>query len=193
MKPNQLLCGALCAMIALCAPFVHAAEEEGFDIESATPVTIDDPVDPQPGMVLNAYHEWTDNLSSQPATKTVLDKGDSFNRVQGTNAKVMRWEGFLKSNRAAVYTFTFVKSGDVRDPYSVTINGKPALGKVGGEKAFDAALQAGWNKVEIVCSFGNSDGPLTFSYRPKGSLAEPRPLGPKNLYYDKPVDDGFGD
>lgn len=200
-KPNPLLCGALCAVIALCASFVHAAEEEDFGIESASPVMIADPVNPQPGMVFNAYKldKWmdakalpasNDKLPSLPAAKTGLDKGERFVRAEGTEAGVMRWEGFLKCKRAAVYTFTFSKPPHYfRNGYSVRINGKPALGAAEAETSCDAALQVGWNKVEIVCQFEGAE-PLTVSYKPKGSLSDPRPLAPKDLFHDqKPEED----
>ena len=200
-KPNQLLRGALCAVIALCAPFAQAAEEEDFGIESASPVVIADLVNPQPGMVFNAYKldgwmdekalpDSNDRLPSLPATKTGLDKGERFALTEGTEGRQMRWEGFLKCKRAGVYTFTFNKpshsdwGGDYRSGYSVRINGKSVLPAANREASCDAPLQVGWNKVEIVCQFHHAD-PLTVSYKPKGSVSEPRPLAPKDLFHDE--------
>ena len=201
MNPRRLMAVALCA--AACVTTTAFAEDD-FGIESASPVKIADPVNPQPGMVFNAYQkgsmpkdtmqESNSVLPKEAALKTGVDKGEKFSCdiAQGTNANVMRWEGFIKCKRKAIYTFVFQKSSQGLygvNGYSVRINGQAAIPAGWDDSTCDVELKAGWNKVEIVCHF-RSDSPLVASYKPKGSLSDPRPIAPKDLFHDqKPEED----
>ena len=53
MNPRKLMAGALCA--AACVTTTAFAADD-FGIESASPVKIADPINPQPGMIFNAYN-----------------------------------------------------------------------------------------------------------------------------------------
>ena len=124
--------------------------------------------------------------------KTGVDKNEKFSIdiATGVSALTIRWEGFLKCKRAATYTFLFQKrERNIWNGYSVRINGKTAIPAACGEATCDSTLKVGWNKIEILCIFDEKT-PLNVSFRPKGSLAEPRPIAPKDLFHDqKPEED----
>jgi len=202
MNPTKLMAVALC--VAACVTTTAFATDD-FGIESASPVKIADPVNPQPGMVFNAYNypEWmweeqlkesNSKLPTTAALKTGVDKGEKFDTevAQGVKAAAIKWDGFLKCKRATTYTFLFQKGdhGDrFRDGYSIRVNGQLVLPASYNESTFDVNLKVGWNKVEIVCQFYNKD-PLKISFKPKGSLSEPRSIAPKDLFHDqKPEED----
>lgn len=168
----------------------------------ASAVYISDPSNPQPGMIANAYvlEENMDEdmlqksnleLPEKTAVKTFADKGDTFslNLTTDTDATVMRWDGFIKCKRATTYTF-LLNRGDLDDwdnGYSMRIN-NDLTGTGCGENAIDADLKVGWNRIEIVCQFKDKS-PLTISFSPKGSLSDPRPIAPKDLFHDQKIDD----
>ena len=201
MNPRKLMAVALCA--AACVA-TNAFAEDDFGIESASPVKIADPVNPQPGMIFNAYNypDWmgkeqlkesNSKLPTTAALKTGVDKGEKFGIevAQGVNAAAIKWDGFLKCKRAATYTFLFQKREYNRhwSGYSIRINGQLVLPATFGEDTCDVNLKVGWNKVEIVCQF-NDKSPLNISFKPKGSLSEPRAIAPKDLFHDqKPEED----
>ncbi|MBR6471288.1 MAG: hypothetical protein IKS83_05795 [Victivallales bacterium] len=203
MKTSKLLAFALC--LAACVVTTTAfAEEDDFGIESASPIVIADPVNPQPGMIYNAYSysgymnvaqikESHAKLPETPALKTGVDKSEKFGIEisSGVEAKAIKWEGFLKCKRAATYTFLFQKreNGQINNGYSVKINGKTVIPADWGESSCDVTLKVGWNKIEIVSQFYDKS-PLNITFRPKGSLAEPRPITPKDLFHEeKPEED----
>ncbi len=204
MNPTKLLTIALCLVACLAMTTAYAADDD-FGIESATPIVIADPVNPQPGMIFNAYSypeymndtrmkESNITLPKLPALKTGVDKSEKFGIEisDGVRAMAIRWEGYLKCKRAAVYSFLFYKDrsgSSYSNGYSVKINGKNAIPFAAGQSSCDVDLKVGWNKVEIVCQF-DARGPLNITFRPKGSLAEPRPIAPKDLFFDlKPEED----
>lgn len=203
MKQTKLLAIVLCVVSCIDTATSFAADDD-FGIESAMPTVIADPVNPQPGMVFNAYsydnwmkaeamRESNTTLPKMAALKTGVDKNEKFG-IQisdGVEAKAIRWEGFLKCKRAATYTFLFQEEryNGVLNGYSVKINGQPAIPSYWGETSCDVNLKVGWNKVEIVLEFINKKD-LRISFKPKGSLAEPRVLAPKVFFYDqKPEED----
>ena len=195
MTPRKLMAVALCA-----AAFVTTTmfAEDDFGIESASPVKIADPVNPQPGMVFNAYSypnwmrrdELKESNSKLPTTasmKSGVDKSEKFGIeiAQGVKADAVRWEGFLKCKRATTDTFVFQrKDENWDDGYSVRINGKAMIPAAAGEASCDVNLKIGWNKIEIVSQFYNKD-PLIVSFKPKESLFDPRPIAPKDLFHDQ--------
>lgn len=210
MKMVKLMAVVLCVAACVTTP---ALAENDFGIESATPVEIADPVNPQPGMMFSAYgpdktvknneawlKESNSKLPKMAAMKTGVDKSEKFSIdvASGVKALTVRWEGFLKCKRAATYTFLFQKElkSDISfyAGYSVKINGKSVVPAGGCETTCDANLKVGWNKVEIVSIFGSNSRrgplPLNVSFKPKDSLSEPRPLAPKDLFHDqKPEED----
>lgn len=196
MKTPKLMAVAACA--AACIATTALAEDD-FGIESASPVTNADPVNPQPGMVFNAYNypnwmneaqlkESNSKLPTMAALKTSVDKGEKFGIEvsKGVKAAAIKWDGFLKCKRATTYTFLFQKEefSNYSNGYSVRINGQLVLPATYGESSCDVNLKVGWNKVEIVCQF-YSNAPLNVSYKPKGSLSEPRVIAPKDLFHDQ--------
>ena len=200
---KTLICCALCAAIALGGASAFA--DDDFGIESASPTTITDPVNPQPGMLFNAYgadkksakaEPWLKDshskLPSVAAMKTGVDKSEKFSLdvASGVNALSVRWEGFIKCKRAGAYTFLFQKKAfrQFQDGYSVRINGRNVIPAAYGEASCDANLKVGWNKIEIVAVFRVKD-PLSVSFKPKGSVAEPRPITPKDLFHDEKPED----
>ena len=194
MNPQKLMAVALCA--AACVTAVVIAEDY-FGIESASPVKIADPFNPQPGMVFNAYDypQWmgsdqlkesNSTLPKMAALKTGVDKSEKFGIeiASGVSASAVRWEGFLKCKRAATYTFLFQKKEEYWEcGYSVRINGQNVIPAATREISCDVNLKVGWNKVEIVSQF-RYHSPLVVSFKPKGSLSDPRPIAPKDLFYD---------
>jgi len=187
---------ALCA--AACTTTTAFAEDD-FGIESASPVMIADPVNPQPGMLLSGYigtrfvnANWLKDsiptLQKAPAIKTVIDKSEDFSlkSLGNTEANVGMWSGFLKCKRAGAYTITL--SGGNRDGYSVRVNGKPVIAAGKGQMGADASFKVGWNKVEIVSHFAGGrrgSGSLSVVYKPKESLSDARPLTPAMLFHDQ--------
>lgn len=197
MKTTKLMVVALCA--AACVTTTAFAEDD-FGIESASPITIADPVNPQPGMVLSGYkvplyptRDWfkdsVTSLPKSPAIKTVVDKSEGFSlkALGATESNAGMWCGFMKCKRAGVYTLVVaVKHGN--DRYSLRVNGKPAIAYGRGQSSADVWLKVGWNKVELVYrSFKSS---LEMSYKPKESLSDTRPLTPAMMFHDqKPEED----
>jgi len=201
MNPTKLAAAALCA--AACVTTTAFAEDD-FGIESASPVKIADPVNPQPGMVLNAYRlerwmnwdalaESISKLPSQAAAKTMVDKSEHFSLepIGKIQAGVGRWEGFLKCKRATTYTFVLSKEGYDGSAcgFVFAVNGKVYIKKGIRQASCDVDLKVGWNKIDIVCQYDNPK-PLTMTFKPKTSTAEPRPIAPKDLFHDqKPEED----
>lgn len=201
MNQTKLMAVALCA--AACVTTTVFAEDD-FGIESASPVTIADPVNPQPGMVLSGYKNsnrsvnanWLKDsiptLQKAPAIKTVIDKSEAFSLkgLGNTEANVGMWSGFLKCKRAGAYTITLSGGKTISDGYSVRVNGKPVIAAGKGQTGVDVLLKVGWNKVEIVCRFAGRSSPLSVVYKPKESLSDARPLTPAMLFHDqKPEED----
>ena len=201
MKMKTMVTAVVLCAMACISTSVFA--EDDFGIESASPVTIADPVNPQPGMTACAYYfgygnsnskykQMTSSVASMkklPAVSTFVDKGDSFSKA-GVPSKVevhtMMWEGYIKCKRATTYTFSFSN----RDSYSFYVNGVKHIDFCFGQESTDVNLKVGWNHVVIVAYFSDKGQVLSANYKPKGSLAEPRNLAPKDLFHDqKPEED----
>ena len=199
MNPQKLMAVALCA--AACVTTTAFAEDD-FGIESASPVKIADPVNPQPGMTANAYffdygnnnkyHAMTASISAMKnlaAVSTFVDKGDAFSIASiPENIKVhtVMWEGYIKCKRAATYTFSFSN----RDSYSFYVNGTKHIDFCFGQESRDVNLKVGWNHIVITAYFDYRQNKLTVNYKPKGSVSDPRQIAPKDLFHDqKPEED----
>lgn len=199
MNPRKLMAVALCA--AACVTTTVFAEDD-FGIESASPVKIADPVNPQPGMVANAYKinyggsgdryktlTSLDVLAKTAALKTIVDKSDLFSRnilPQNCEARSILWEGFIKCKRAATYTFAMSN----RDWYSFYVNGKCYVNQCDGQQSVDVELKVGWNKIVILAYIEYQNNKFEINYKPKTSLSDPRPIAPKDLFHDqKPEED----
>ena len=199
MKMTRLMALALC--VAACVTIATFAEDD-FGSMPTSPVTIDEPVNPQPGMVLKAYHldkyMTTEGLkvsfskmTSLPAMKTLVDKGEEFSLKQAgqINARIGMWSGFMKCKKTGCYTLTLTQRANVRSTYSaggysMRVNGKIVIPASLRQTSADVNLKAGWNKVDLVCQFGAASA-LTITYKPKDSLSDARSLTPAMMFYDK--------
>lgn len=198
MNKIKLMVVALCAATSVTTT---AVAEDNFGIESASPVIVADPVNPQPGMQLfgyrsgNRFGRWTGEwlkgsiagLSKAPAIKSIVDKSEDYSlkALGATKSNAGRWTGFLKCKRAGVYTLT-ISSGR-HTGYSLRVNGKQAVLAAQGQKAVDVSLKIGWNKVDLVCHFSAplDRVPVTITYKPKESLSEARQLTPAMMFHDQ--------
>ena len=126
----QMLILAFCFVVCFATP---AAIADDFGIESATPIKIADPINPQPGMVCKFYDLRRDDiqkclkdrrqLEAFPILVSRVDKGNEF--ACGFTDKeiarnVMSWEGYLKCKRAGAYVFTIFGPHD--HEYSFEVN-----------------------------------------------------------------------
>lgn len=185
---------ALCA--AACVATTAFAEDD-FGIESASQVKIADPINPQPGMVVNAYkirREITSDYKTQTALsalaktaalETIVDKSDSFSRnilPKKCEARTILWEGFIKCITKGTYTFSMSNN----DWYSFYVDGKCYFDQKQGQQAVDVDMKVGWNKISIVSLIAYANEKLEVSFKPKGSLSDPRPIAPKDLFHDQP-------
>ena len=175
-------------------------------IDSGSDEIIDDPVNPQPGMILRAYHLnrfmdtelLTDSVTKLPtlaAATAMVDKGEDFSlkQIGKSEANAGMWTGFIKCKRSGVYTFTLTQPskavrGTASGGYSFWVNGKSVVGAGWRETSVDVDLKVGWNKMDIVCQFGSAPA-LTIAYKPKDSTADPRPLTPAMMFFDKKPED----
>ena len=194
---KTLIMAAL-SIAAIGANVAFAEEDDG--IVSAAPA-IADPVNPQPGLLANAYRiDYGGNgnrykamttlpaLAKTPSVKSYEDKAATFTRggvPEKTDVNVIKWEGFIKCKRATSYTFSF----DSRDSYSFYVNGRQCIDTCYRQESRDVDLKVGWNKIVIVAFLERMDQKLAVEYRPKGSLSDPRQLSPGMLFYDKPVEE----
>ena len=199
MNPTKLMAVALCA--AACVTTTAFAEDD-FGIESASPVAIADPVNPQPGMECSAYlfgntsgdSNWKKTLaqlSTAPAIKKYVDKADSFNRnalPDSTRTNIMKWEGFIKCKKAGMYSFSFV--GPRRNYYAFRLNGVELFSPAECQKTVGGNLKLGWNKIVVIVECTESNDKLELKYKPNESLSEPRLLTPAMMFHDqKPEED----
>lgn len=179
---------------------------DDLSVDSGSDEIIDDPVNPQPGMILRAYHlnkfmnaellkGSVAKLPTLAAAKTMVDKGEEFSlkQIGKSEAKTGMWTGFIKCKRSGVCTFTLSQPskavrGTAAGGYSFWVNGKSVVGAGWRETSVDVDLKVGWNKVDIVCQFGRAPA-LTIAYKPKDSLSEARPLTPAMMFFDKKPED----
>jgi hypothetical protein len=198
MKTTRLMAVALCA--AACTTTTAFAEDD-FGIESASPVKIADPVNPQPGMILSGYKtvrywdkEWLKGsvvgLSKASAIKTIVDKSEEFTlkSLGATESNAGMWVGFLKCKRACVYTLTFTGDKLGHTGYSMRVNGNPVITAASRQTSADVPLRIGWNKIELVCHFsanGARFNSVNIAYKPKESLSDARPLTPAMMFHDQ--------
>ncbi len=199
MNPRKLMAVALCA--AACIATTAFAEDD-FGIESASPVTIADPVNPQPGMICKFYNVANRDIekciksSTQretfPLISSRIDKGNVFAcnfTDKDVTRNIMSWEGYIKCKRAGAYVFTVFGAHD--HAYTLTINGVDGLNYKWRQESATMNLKVGWNKIVFTAIYWCKDCDVyTIKYLPKGSLAEPRNLAPKDLFHDqKPEED----
>ena len=187
MKKSQILA---IAALAVAATFQTAAMAE-------------DPISPVQGAVCNLYfidppnngaktfNEIASSLPGQPAAATFVDSAAEFKpsmKQANIASQFGMWTGWFKQEKAGTYTFTcqrgWYSEGYYR--YSIWINGKKCAEAAEGQFSFNADLNAGFNSVKVIAGSGNHkrDYPLTITYKKAGSVREPSPFGPENMYYD---------
>lgn len=164
-------------------------------------ILADDPVTPVQGAVCNLYYlditnqgktfnEISSALPSKPACATFVDSVSDFkcsNKKAGIASSWGMWTGWMKQEKAGVYTFTCKRHSNYHGHhmYSIWINGQPCAKGWQGQGSFDVELSAGFNEVKIVTeSPSNEDAPLSITYKKKGSVKDPMSFGPENMFYD---------
>jgi len=165
-----------------------------------TSVLADDPVSPVQGAVCNLYWlngvndgkkalEITGNLAEQPAAATFADSAPDFKakgKKKGIDSNWGMWTGWLKQAKAGTYTFTCSMDSYYQSKtYSFWVNGQRVLANVNGQNSFDVELSAGFNSVKIVIHNDEGAAALTVTYKKKGSVKDPMPFGPENMFYDE--------
>ena len=187
MKSTKLMTIALCAMA--CTAATAFAEDDL--IASATPsATIADPVNPKPGMIFKGYDLRKVNISELDkcaTVKTTVVADDKFSLEKFRNVRVSQgvWEGFLKGKRSVNCTVVAQQPTYNGCWYTLFINGKEIVGG-SGQKSRKFDLKAGFNHVKLVAQ----GHPVHITIKATDSLKDPRPMTPKDLFYDeKPEED----
>ena len=200
MKTAKLMALALCAASTAFAGRItqKAVAAEGDVFASATPPEqIADPVNPKPGMLFKGYNlramnipEMPSALNSAPALKESVSTEEKFACAfdQGV------WEGFLKCNRSANCTLVISQRYDRHSGsfsssgYVLFVNGKK-VACAGGEHPLSVDMKAGYNHIKLIAQNANN-APVFMSLKQTGSTAEPKPMTPKDFWYDEKPDPG---
>ena len=191
---KTLMVAAL-AVAAVGANVAFAEEDDG--IVSAAPA-IADPINPQPGMLFNGYalrnqggrnfDSLPDSLKNAPSVKTAVTTADklSFDCYKDVEIIQGKWEGFLKCKLPREYTFVVQQKRvcGLAMGYYLYVNGVKVLSGEGQTSA-NVKLKVGFNKIVVIAQ--GQRYPVSISYRPAGSMDDPRPLTPAMMFYDKPV------
>ena len=199
MKTRKLMTIALCAVACTVASAI--AEEKGDDlIASATPTAaIADPVNPKPGMVFKGYNvgdardtfELAFKLEKCPTVKMTVAKSEKFSFDEfGRDVHIRQgvWEGFIKCKRSANCTILLQqgRTGFGNSPgYALFINGKKFINGY-DQSTGTIDLKAGFNHIKLVVQ----QMPVSISLKATGSTREPKPLTPKDMFYDDKPDEG---
>ena len=195
MKTTKLMTIALCALA--CTTATTFAKEKGDDlIDSATPAaTIPDPVNPKPGMVFKGYlmrnngnmFELASQLEKCATVKTTVVNGEKFSFEDFKDVQISQgvWEGFLKCKRAANCTILAHQGRVGGWGFAIEINGKRFMAG-NGQLANTVNLKAGFNHFKII----TQNGPVFLSLKATGSTREPKPITPKDMWYDEKPDEG---
>jgi len=184
--------------VALCAAaFVTtvARAEDDLGIVSASPITIAEPVNPQPGMVFRGYCEGillgdkfkkqlATTLASSSAVKTTVVKSEQFSFepfLKEVKINQGVWEGFLKCKRTAKCTI-LIKQKSMRGAgFLLFVNGKKVMA-TWEQGAVDVDLKAGFNHIKIITQ---TRSPVEVFLGPTGSTNPPKPLSPNMLFHDE--------
>ena len=177
-------------------------------VVSVTPTAkIADPVNPRPGMVFKGYNvdlgrqimrSDTKRMQELPTilnktatvkTTTVQNEKFSYGQFKDVTMTVGVWEGFLQCKRSANCTIliqqdtpTYEHSG-----YLLFINGRMVVCGYGQESA-TVDLKGGFNYVKFI-GINAGKFPASISLKATDSLKEPKPLTPKDMFYDEKPDD----
>ena len=193
MKTTKLMTLALCALA--CTTATTFAKGKGDDlIDSATPApAIADPVNPKPGMVFKGYHVGGGNrladLEKNPTVKMTVVTDDRFSYAGFKDVEISQgvWEGFLKCKRSANCTLLVQQAG-YGATYNIFVNGKLIIAGA-GQNSVMTDLKAGFNHFKII---GQDAGrfPIRIAIKATESTREPKPVTPKDMWYDDKPDEG---
>lgn len=217
MKMTKLTTIALCAVACTVAtmsaegnvrgrrlragdnPAPTAATASDDIIDSATPPpTIADPVNPKPGVVFKGYDirtrgdlsELPTTLEKSPTVKmtVVTDGRFSYGKFKDVNINQGVWEGYLKCKRSANCT-VLVQQAGVGTAYVILINGQKFI-MGSGQVSRTIDLKAGFNHFKIIGHCADDRFPVCISIKATESTKDPKPLTPKDMFYDEKPDEG---
>lgn len=150
-----------------------------------------DPASPVPGAVCNLYLGQNGNFSGiaeslpqQPAAATFVDTASDFKacgKKPGIDSYYGMWTGWMKVERGG--TCTFVCNGGGIE-HKVWINGQ-VCASGDRQHAFNVDLHPGFNSVKIIFHQSGGQRNLALTYKRAGSLKEPVPFGPENMFYEE--------
>lgn len=197
MKTTKLMAVAACAAACLATTAFAAGDDD--IVASATPTAkIADPVNPKPGMVFKGYNieSLRDNkLAELPAvlqklatvkTTVVNTEKFTFDHFKSETISQGVWEGFLKCKRSANCTFLLKQTEHYLAGYILFVNGERVIWGY-GQGSVKVDMKAGYNHIKLYSQYKY---PVSISLKSTDSLKEPKPLTPKDMFYDDKPDDG---
>ena len=198
MKTTKLMTIALCALA--CTTATTFAKGNGDDlIDSATPAAaIPDPVNPKPGMVFKGYNirpMTGDKFGDLPlvlqktaTVKTTVVTADKFSFEDMGPEEMGQgvWEGYLKCNRSANCTLLVKQNVYNCTGYILFINGNRVVCG-GGQNAVRVDMKAGFNHIKLLTQ---TRAPVFMTLKATGSVKDPKPFSPKDLFYEEKPDEG---
>ena len=197
MKTPKLMAVAACAAACI-ATTAFADGDDGIVASATPPAKIADPVNPKPGMVFKGYdvnYVYGDKFAELPtvlqkatAVKTMVVNAERFTFDYSKSEKISHgvWEGFLKCKRSANCTFLLKQEQGGGAGYILFVNGERVIcGE--GQGSVKVDMKAGYNHIKLYSQYKY---PVSISLKATDSLKEPKPLTPKDMFYDDKPDDG---
>ena len=131
--------------------------------------------------------ELASQLAKCATVKTTVVQGEkfSFENFRDVHINQGVWEGFLKCKRSANCTFLLQQDTYVGTGYALFVNGKKFISGRGQTSGI-IDLKAGFNHIKVVT---NTKAPVVISLKATGSTREPKPLTPKDFWYDEKPDE----
>ena len=195
IRPRRWLAESTCStQMVVHASVVGVVTNPPF--ESILPIEVADPVNPKPGMLFKGYNlkqmpisELPSNLAEAvPVITTAVVRADKF--LLGDNCRQGIWEGFLKCKRSVRCTILVKKRTVGGDGYVLFLNGKEVDSQVDGNGDVFAShvdMKVGFNHLKL---FVQGNEPVSISIKVAESTREPKPISPKDLFYDEKPDPG---
>jgi len=197
MKTPKLMAVAACA--AACIATTAFADGDDDIVASATPTAkIADPVNPRPGMVFKGYNieqlygnkftELPTVLQKAATVKSTVVNTEKFTFDHFKSEKISHgvWEGFLKCKRSVNCTFLLKQERGCNAGYILFVNGERVISGE-GQGSVKVDMKAGYNHIKLYSQY---EYPVSISLKATDSLKEPKPLTPKDMFYDEKPDDG---
>ena len=125
------------------------------------------------------------------AVKTTIVADGKFSYEYFKDVEISQgvWEGFLKCKRSANCTVLVRQARYNGCWYGLFINGKKIVTGPGQTSA-TVDLKAGFNHILLVAQNAGAHAPVSISLKATDSTREPKPLTPKDLWYDEKPDEG---